>query len=54
MKNNSSPNARVAWRETPAKVMKDFSRGKKPLLTIPPAAMGALAAQDNYSTEELR
>ena len=40
--------------ETPAKVMKDFIRGKKPLLTIPPAAMGALAAQDNYSTEELR
>ena len=32
--------------ETPAQTLKNFIRGKAPLLTIPPAAMGALARQD--------
>ena len=33
--------------EAPKKVLKDFIRGKAPLLTVPPI-MGALAAQDSY------
>jgi hypothetical protein len=28
--------------------LKAFIRGKAPLLTVPPAVMGGLAAQDNY------
>ena len=38
--------------ETPQEVMKKFIRGKAPLLTVPPAVMGGLAAQDNYQPEE--
>jgi hypothetical protein len=33
--------------EAPKKVLKDFIRGKAPLLTVPPI-MGAIAAQDRY------
>jgi len=34
--------------ETPKQTMKNFIRGKAPLLTVPPVAMGALASQDDY------
>ena len=38
--------------ETPKQTLKAFIRGKAPLLTAPPAAIGALAAQNNYQPQE--